>query len=62
MEIRFLLAKISTLCSSQVASDMSTSTTSTKLMVKRVTFRTQKKKKRHKIKLIKKRNLLKTYK
>ena len=63
MEIRFLLAKISTLCSLQAASDTSTFTTLIKSTVKRATFQIQKRKKSNKIKqrkvlLSKKPNLL----
>ena len=50
MEIRFLLAKISTLCSLQAASDTSTFTTLIKSTVKRATFQIQKRKKSNKIK------------
>ena len=57
MEIRFLWAKISTLCSLQAASDTSTFTTLIKSTVKRATFQIQKRK-RKKSKKIKQRKVL----
>ena len=57
MEIRFLLAKISTLCYLRAASDTSTFTTLIKSMVKKATFQTQKRN-RKKSKKIKQKKVL----